>query len=57
MCLIMSVLVMYFFCDTYAIVSGQYNKMISKDDYIYGSVRLFSDFVLCLSLLTVLFGG
>lgn len=47
----MMLIFIYFLFDTYAIVNGKYKKIVSQEDYIYGSVKLFSDFVLCFSLI------
>lgn len=41
----------YMFLDTWAIVSGKYDKMISIEDYIYASCKIFADFVLVFGLL------
>ena len=41
----------YMLLDTFAIVNGKYSKMVSKQDYIYGSSKLFLDFVLAFGLL------
>lgn len=40
----------YMLLDTYAIVNGKYCKMITKEDYIYASSKLFADFVLFFTL-------
>ena len=45
----------YLLMDTYAITNGKYDKMVSKEDYIYGSSKLFADFVLMVTLLAHLF--
>lgn len=47
----------YMLLDTFAIINGKYSKIVSKEDYIYGSAKLFADFVLIFSLIMTLFGG
>lgn len=47
----------YLLFDTFAIVNGKYSNMVSAEDYIYGSSKLFADFVLMLTLLTHIFGS
>ena len=42
---------MYYLLDTLAIVSGKYKKELDPDDYVYGCVKLFTDFALCFTIL------
>lgn len=46
----------YLLLDTWAITNGKYNEMVCKDDYIYGSTKLFADFVLMFTLLANVLG-
>lgn len=48
---VFTLVTMYLLLDTYAITNGKYDKMVSKEDYIYGSTKLFADFVLMVTLL------
>lgn len=45
------VVFIYFIADSYAIVNGKFDKMVTRDDYIYGSSKIFVDFVLIFTLL------
>ena len=40
----------FFLLDTQLILDGRYHQM-DKDDYIFGSMKLFADFVLIFGLL------
>lgn len=51
--LILVVMIVFFIIDTNLIVSGTYSSM-TKEDYIYGSMKLFADFILIFSLLAAL---
>lgn len=53
--LILVVMILFFIIDTYLIVSGTYTAM-TKEDYIYGSMKLFADFILIFGLLANLMG-
>lgn len=45
----------YMFIDTWAIVTGKYDQMITIEDYIYASCKLFADFVLVFGLIASMF--
>lgn len=51
--LVLVFMVVFFIIDTNLIISGTYSSM-TKEDYIYGSMKLFADFVLIFSLLAAL---
>ena len=45
------VLFAYYLLDTLAIVGGTYTGTLNPDDFIYGSVKLFLDFIVMFSIL------
>lgn len=57
MSLFLFVAIFYMVLDMVAITTGKYSQFISQEDYIYGSAKLFADFVLIFTLLAKLLGG
>lgn len=55
-CLFLMVALFYMVLDMVAITGGKYCQYISHEDYIYGSAKLFADFVLVFTLLATLLG-
>ena len=53
----LALVLFYIVLDTWAITNGKYYKMVAQEDYIYGSAKLFADFVLFFTLLTSLIAG
>lgn len=41
----------YYLLDTLAIVSKKYSTKIDADDHVYACVKLFTDFILCFTIL------
>lgn len=47
----------YYITDIYTILDGGYNNAVSVNDHIYGTMKIFSDFIVGFIALIGLFGG
>lgn len=50
----MTMTLFFFIIDVWAITNGKYYRLVNKEDHIYGSTKLFADFILIFTIITQL---